>query len=128
MHLTIEMLTMKKKRKSKNDTAFMATLLFTVHPLHTEVVSGLVGRADLLCSILMIISLLFYKRLIKNNSVILFIIIYFTIAIAVLCKETAITALVSRRYHFFIYTFHIHVIFLGIMQCIRYILYKIIKK
>lgn len=84
-----------KKQKHRTDVAFLSTVLFCVHPVHTEVVSGLVGRADLLCSVLTIYSLLLYRRLIKNNSVILFILIYLIIAVAVLCKETAITALVS---------------------------------
>ncbi|GJQ67341.1 hypothetical protein Trydic_g8237 [Trypoxylus dichotomus] len=82
-----------KTPKWKADVPFLSTLLFTVHPVHTEVISGLVGRADLLYSILSIISLLLYERLIKNNSLILFITIYLLIAVAVLCKETAIMAL-----------------------------------
>ncbi|KRT79189.1 hypothetical protein AMK59_8650 [Oryctes borbonicus] len=82
-----------KTQKQRTDVPFLSTLLFTVHPIHTEVVSGLVGRADLLCSILSIISMLLYKQLIKNSSVILFITIYLLIVVAVLCKETAIMVL-----------------------------------
>ena len=33
------------------DTAFLSTLLFAVHPVHVEAVSGVVGRADLLAAI-----------------------------------------------------------------------------
>ncbi|KAK9712179.1 Protein O-mannosyl-transferase TMTC, DUF1736 [Popillia japonica] len=92
LYPTIRMLLMESKT-CRSDVPFLSTLLFTVHPLHTEVVSGLVGRADLLCSILMIVSVLLYKRLIKTNSVMLFSVIYLIIFVAVLCKETAITAL-----------------------------------
>ncbi|XP_053391132.1 protein O-mannosyl-transferase TMTC4-like [Mercenaria mercenaria] len=51
------------------ETQFMAArssvlcaLLFAVHPIHTESVSGVVGRADLLCAVLFISSFLLYVK------------------------------------------------------------------
>lgn len=37
--------------------SFNASLLFAVHPIHTEVVSGIVGRAELLSGIALLLSL-----------------------------------------------------------------------
>ncbi|MBI4522543.1 MAG: tetratricopeptide repeat protein [Deltaproteobacteria bacterium] len=41
-------------------TALAASLLFTVHPLHTEVVAGIVGRAELLMALGMLLALRWY--------------------------------------------------------------------
>ncbi|KAK3796778.1 hypothetical protein RRG08_045784 [Elysia crispata] len=43
-------------------TVFLCTLLFAVHPVHTESVAGIVGRADLLCAIFFILSFLIYVK------------------------------------------------------------------
>ncbi|KAL8595571.1 hypothetical protein ACOMHN_025608 [Nucella lapillus] len=40
--------------------AFLSALLFAVHPVHTENVAGLVGRADLLCAVFFLLSFLSY--------------------------------------------------------------------
>eukprot|EP00105_Crassostrea_gigas_P008392 XP_011422949.1 PREDICTED: transmembrane and TPR repeat-containing protein 4 isoform X2 [Crassostrea gigas] len=37
-------------------------ILFAIHPIHTESVAGIVGRADLLCALLFILSFLCYVR------------------------------------------------------------------
>lgn len=80
------------------DTAYYASLLFTVHPVHTEPVAGLVGRADVLSSVLFFVVILLYQkvRTAKGESVVM----WYTIKIiiigcAVLCKETAISVVVS---------------------------------
>lgn len=45
-----------------NGVPLFATLLFTVHPVHTESVAAIVGRADLLCALFFLSSFLFYHR------------------------------------------------------------------
>uniref|UniRef100_A0A3P8UWG6 dolichyl-phosphate-mannose--protein mannosyltransferase n=1 Tax=Cynoglossus semilaevis TaxID=244447 RepID=A0A3P8UWG6_CYNSE len=42
--------------------AFITALLFAVHPVHTEAVSGVVGRADVLASLLFLMAFLAYTR------------------------------------------------------------------
>ncbi|XP_022236464.1 transmembrane and TPR repeat-containing protein 3-like [Limulus polyphemus] len=42
--------------------SFVATLLFSVHPVHTEAVAGVVGRAELLSAIFFLSALLCYVR------------------------------------------------------------------
>ncbi|XP_052784495.1 protein O-mannosyl-transferase TMTC4-like [Mya arenaria] len=43
-------------------SSLLCTILFAVHPIHTESVSGIVGRADLLCAVLFILSFLLYVK------------------------------------------------------------------
>ncbi|XP_068162531.1 protein O-mannosyl-transferase TMTC1 isoform X2 [Antennarius striatus] len=42
--------------------AFVTALLFAVHPVHTEAVSGIVGRADVLACLLFLLTFLTYSR------------------------------------------------------------------
>ncbi|KAK5895563.1 hypothetical protein CgunFtcFv8_009246 [Champsocephalus gunnari] len=42
--------------------AFVTALLFAVHPIHTEAVSGIVGRADVLACLLFLLTFLSYIR------------------------------------------------------------------
>lgn len=88
-----------KKRKSDldiRDEAYWSSLLFTVHPVHTEAVASLVGRADILSSVLFFAILLLYSKIIsRKNSWKMFVVLIFLLSCAVLCKETAITVVVS---------------------------------
>nr|XP_012149075.1 PREDICTED: transmembrane and TPR repeat-containing protein 4-like isoform X2 [Megachile rotundata] len=83
--------------RKQNNIAFFATALFAVHPIHTEAVSGIVGRAELLCALFMWISILCYhysiyaKKLIHRWFSMCGCITF--IAIAMLCKETGITVM-----------------------------------
>ncbi|KAH1002009.1 hypothetical protein HUJ04_005955 [Dendroctonus ponderosae] len=85
----------KKPRKTLHildDPAFTGALLFASHPVHTEAVASLVGRADLLAAILFFGLIILYK----NVSGLLgwFVSVSLISGTAVLCKETAITVLV----------------------------------
>ncbi|XP_007175756.2 protein O-mannosyl-transferase TMTC1 isoform X2 [Balaenoptera acutorostrata] len=42
--------------------AFLTALLFAVHPVHTEAVAGIVGRADVLACLLFLLAFLSYSR------------------------------------------------------------------
>ncbi|XP_035221458.1 protein O-mannosyl-transferase TMTC3-like [Stegodyphus dumicola] len=42
-------------------TAFLAALLFVVHPIHTEAVTGVVGRAEILSSLFFLLAFLCYS-------------------------------------------------------------------
>lgn len=82
-----------------NDTiSFVATILFTVHPIHCEAVSGIVGRADLLCTLIGLISILIYLPMInggrrKTATFQRFMALTICSIIAILCKETGIMVL-----------------------------------
>ncbi|XP_051911797.1 protein O-mannosyl-transferase TMTC1 isoform X2 [Hippocampus zosterae] len=48
--------------------AFATSVLFAVHPVHTEAVSGIVGRADLLACLLFLLTFLSYIRSVGVNT------------------------------------------------------------
>ncbi|CAH1782005.1 unnamed protein product [Owenia fusiformis] len=79
---------------------FLAVLMFAVHPVHTECVAGIVGRADLLCAICFCLGFLAYKQSIEqegdpsSKSKLSWLLLCGGItAIGVLCKEQAITVI-----------------------------------
>ncbi|XP_068133728.1 protein O-mannosyl-transferase TMTC1 isoform X2 [Hyperolius riggenbachi] len=48
--------------------ALAAALLFAVHPVHTEAVAGIVGRADVLACLLFLLAFLSYIRSVETDS------------------------------------------------------------
>ncbi|XP_034841025.1 protein O-mannosyl-transferase TMTC4-like [Maniola hyperantus] len=61
----------KRKNEENNavDVPFLASLLFSVHPVHVEAASGIVGRADLLAAMTFLLSFLIYDISMKNKNV-----------------------------------------------------------
>lgn len=77
-----------------NRSSVIASLLFAVHPVHTEAVTGVVGRAELLSSIFFLAAFLSYtKSKGRNNSIVwtAIALTVFLVAVATLCKEQGIT-------------------------------------
>ncbi|XP_015917607.1 protein O-mannosyl-transferase TMTC4 isoform X2 [Parasteatoda tepidariorum] len=80
-------------------TAFLSALLFSVHPVHTESVSAVVGRADLLCGIFFLLSFLSFIHASKCFSFhwgpkMSLVWVGFSVilaGLAMLCKEQGIT-------------------------------------
>lgn len=83
-------------------------ILFAIHPIHTESVAGIVGRADLLCALLFILSFLCYVRSCCQDTVSrthatlhrpeTFSMTWFCLSVvfcglSVLCKEQGITVI-----------------------------------
>ncbi|XP_053677834.1 protein O-mannosyl-transferase TMTC1-like [Anopheles nili] len=75
----------------RRNFAILAGVLFAVHPIHTEAVTGIVGRADVLACIFFLISLLVYHGRCHEpdmNSIWLSIVLG---GLSMLAKETGIT-------------------------------------
>jgi 4-amino-4-deoxy-L-arabinose transferase-like glycosyltransferase len=53
---------------SRSSVAGVAALLFAVHPVHTEAVAGIVGRADVLSSIFFLLSFLTYTLHVRSRE------------------------------------------------------------
>ncbi|KAH8267430.1 hypothetical protein KR018_001931, partial [Drosophila ironensis] len=70
-----------------------AGLLFAVHPVHSEAVAGLVGRADLLACVCSLLAYLAYQRHMDNREWGSLLLTVLLALAGLLCKETAITAL-----------------------------------
>lgn len=76
------------------DTAFLSTVLFAVHPVHVEAVSGVVGRADLLAAITFFLAINNYHKSLTNERYLFATVIF--AGISMLCKENGVTVLVSN--------------------------------
>ncbi|XP_057693807.1 protein O-mannosyl-transferase TMTC3 isoform X2 [Corythoichthys intestinalis] len=77
-----------------HNSGLVAALLFAVHPIHTEAVTGVVGRAELLSSIFLLAAFLAYTKSTSANHSIVWSPIALTVvlvAAATLCKEQGIT-------------------------------------
>uniref|UniRef100_A0A8C7XS29 dolichyl-phosphate-mannose--protein mannosyltransferase n=1 Tax=Oryzias sinensis TaxID=183150 RepID=A0A8C7XS29_9TELE len=76
-------------------TSFLAGLFFAAHPVHTESVAGIVGRADLLCALFFQLSFLTYcKAFNKGDFSVHWVAVSLLLcAAAMLCKEQGITVL-----------------------------------
>ncbi|XP_061576896.1 protein O-mannosyl-transferase TMTC3 [Cololabis saira] len=75
-------------------SSLVAALLFAVHPIHTEAVTGVVGRAELLSSIFLLAAFLSYTKSTSADHSIVWAPIALTVvlvAAATLCKEQGIT-------------------------------------
>ncbi|XP_054845092.1 protein O-mannosyl-transferase TMTC1 [Eublepharis macularius] len=81
--------------------AFVTALFFAVHPIHTEAVTGIVGRADVLASLLFLLAFLSYNRSVDQlyvgehfpptASLFFLLLSLFLGTCAMLVKETGIT-------------------------------------
>ncbi|XP_068602419.1 protein O-mannosyl-transferase TMTC4 [Brachionichthys hirsutus] len=81
-------------------TSLLAALFFAAHPIHTESVAGIVGRADLLCALFFQLSFLTYCKAFSRGSdgdyrfsVQWVVVSILLCAAAMLCKEQGITVL-----------------------------------
>ncbi|XP_048863482.1 protein O-mannosyl-transferase TMTC3 [Brienomyrus brachyistius] len=76
--------------------SLVAALLFAVHPIHTEAVTGVVGRAELLSSIFLLAAFLTYTKSKGPDHSVVWTPIAVTVllvAAATLCKEQGITVI-----------------------------------
>ncbi len=88
--------------EKKTTAVLIACLLFAVHPIHTDVVSNIKGRDELLCFIMAIASLFYflqYSRKAKSIYLAGAIVLYF---LSLLSKETSIMLLGILPLSFFV--------------------------
>ncbi|XP_048247495.1 protein O-mannosyl-transferase TMTC4-like [Haliotis rufescens] len=86
--------------------ALLCAVLFAVHPIHTESVAGVVGRADLLCALTFLLSFLLYARAClspltlvsyrpESFSLVSLLASMCLCVVSTFCKEQGITVIVS---------------------------------
>ena len=75
--------------------AQLCSLLFVAHPIHTEAVTGIVGRAELLSSVFFLLSILSYEKAaaINKGQLVYLPLSMAFVGCAMLCKEQGITVL-----------------------------------
>ncbi|MFH1868376.1 MAG: tetratricopeptide repeat protein [Candidatus Omnitrophota bacterium] len=70
--------------------SFLTSALFVVHPIHTESVSYISGRADLLALLFMLLSFIFYIKYAKSGIMWLCVCSILSFAAALLSKESSL--------------------------------------
>ena len=81
--------------------SFLSALLFVVHPVHTETVAYVAGRADILAAFFILLTLIFYVRYIESNRNKLFVFVLLFYPAALLSKECSlILPLLIAFYHY----------------------------
>lgn len=90
----------KQVTKDSRHVSLISGLIFALHPIHTEAVSGLVGRAELLSALFYLISLLAYLHHIHLRDIcgkwqcwLSLTISLFASLLAMLAKEQGLTVL-----------------------------------
>src|SRR5258705_1579109 len=73
--------------------AFIATLLYTAHPVHTEVVDNIKSGDEILCLLFSLLSLYFLFRYMKESKFLLIVYSLLCFLFSLLSKENAITML-----------------------------------
>ena len=79
---------LKKVFHLREKVAQQASLIFSVHPLSTEAVCSIVGRADLLWSLMLLLSI--YVNSSMEKSIVSYAVVMAATASSVLCKEQGI--------------------------------------
>ena len=74
---------------------FVASLLFSVHPLHSEAVASVVGRAELLSGLFFAISVWSFLKATSTRATVYIFLSIIACALAAFSKEQGITALAS---------------------------------
>lgn len=70
---------------------FTATLLFVIHPIHTEVVANIKSSDEILCLLFAVMTLLTLHKYLKSSKPLYLVISAFSFFMAYLSKENAIT-------------------------------------
>ncbi|KAH8865972.1 Protein O-mannosyl-transferase TMTC3 [Schistosoma japonicum] len=84
-------------RYLKRESGFVSSILFSAHPIHTEAVTGVVGRAELLSSVFFLSALLLYTRVSDAPrprfwvDLINLVMVGILICIGTFCKEQCVT-------------------------------------
>ena len=69
---------------------FLVTILFVVHPLHTEVVANIKSRDEILAMSFGLVAMLFYLQALKKHSIINYLLFTLLLLVAFLSKENAV--------------------------------------
>ncbi len=81
--------------------SLLTSVLFAVHPIHTEAVAYISGRADSLAALFMVFAFIFYIKYLRSNKITTYLVILLSYLFAVLSKESSlILPLLFLLYHY----------------------------
>ncbi|MCW3123598.1 MAG: Tetratricopeptide 2 repeat-containing protein, partial [Flavipsychrobacter sp.] len=89
--------------RKRTGVAFIAALLFAVHPIHTEVVANIKSRDELMCFLLAISAMLLFINHVRSGKVYQLLTGCVCLFLSLLSKETAISFLLIVPLVFFFY-------------------------
>ncbi len=89
--------------KKKTAFAFIASLLFAVHPIHTEVVANIKSRDELLCFFLCFLSMNLFIQYMSSDKMKFLFTGAFCFFLSLLAKETSATFILLIPFIFFFY-------------------------
>jgi len=82
--------------------ALLASILFVIHPIHTETVSYISDRGDLLSALFILMSFIFYVKYIDKSNKFYYIVMTLSYVVAILSKENGLVLpLALLTYHFY---------------------------
>jgi len=90
-------------KKKKPSIAFLTSLLFALHPIHTEVVANIKSRDELLCFFFAFLSLHLFIKYSDTGKLTRMALGAFSFFLSLLSKETSITFIFIMPFIFFFY-------------------------
>lgn len=102
-HLLRKLFHFETDKKWYYSLAFISSLIFAVHPIHTEVVANIKGRDEILSLIGALVALWFSVKYVENKKIINLFWIFLLFLIGVFAKENALTflAIIPFSLYFF---------------------------
>jgi len=92
----------------RNMLAFIASVLYIIHPIHTEAVAYVSGRADPLSAIFMLSTIALYLLILRKERWYLYILMLLSYALGILSRESALMAPVFILVYHFAYRKKFH--------------------
>ncbi len=89
--------------RQRTNVAFIASLLFALHPIHTEVVANIKSRDELLCFFFAFISLNVFIKYVQTGKFVQLVVAFICFFLSLLSKETVVTFLAVIPLIFFFY-------------------------
>ncbi|MGD9015715.1 MAG: tetratricopeptide repeat protein, partial [Candidatus Omnitrophota bacterium] len=81
--------------------SLLCSIFFVIHPIHTQAISYISGRADSLALLFMLLCFIFYIRYLRTKNVILYVLIVLTYVLALFSRENSlILPALLLLYHF----------------------------
>jgi tetratricopeptide (TPR) repeat protein len=89
--------------RKKTAVAFIAALVFAVHPIHTEIVANIKSRDELMCFFFAFLSLNLFMNYMKDGKIMQLVLGVLAFFLSLMSKETVLTFLAVIPLLFFFY-------------------------
>lgn len=106
--------------------SFLTSIFFLVHPIQVESVASISVRGDLLSALFILLSFIFYIKLLRTNKISLYVLILLSYILALLSKENGLVlpALLLLYHYIFKKKINLRIFALILITAIAYILFR----